>query len=222
MAATETGQRSIVRGCKFQPIARVIQHEFARAVISRFLWDESMDVAYLMDEADTLRNRLADTPFDRDLFDHNADYLERFAEIHKKVAIPAAEICQAEDCPAIAVNGVKVTAGLHFRLSRTTRTNKVRIGGGMLRYAKSKALPERVGQWQSAFIFGYLSRSTGGEDAAPEHKLCLTVDAYSGEAWPAPSDSVRRFSQMEVGVHDHCRALAQYTATTRCRYLISN
>lgn len=68
----------------------------------------------------------------------------------------------------------------------------------MLRYAKGKALPVPVGEWQSAFLLGYLNRLGVEDRADPEHKLCLTLDAYAGVCHPAPTDSISRFKNMEA------------------------
>ena len=88
---------------------------------------------------------------------------------------------------------------MQFRLRRLTRTNKVRWGGGMLRYAKGKPLPTAVAEWQSAFLFGYIGMATDDTDGSlAEHALGLTVDVHSGVAHPAPTDAVRRFQNMKA------------------------
>lgn len=205
MAASETAKRSIVRGCKYQPRARVIQHDEAKSIVSKFIREGNPVVEPLRQEAAKIRGRLADTDFDRDLFDHNADYIARFADIYSKLELPEADILAPGKTPAIILNGVRVTIELHFRLRRVTTTNKVRVGGGMLRYAKGKALQVAAGEWQSAFLFGYLGK-VGVEDGAErEHKLCVTADAYTGTCHPAPTDSFRRFQNMEAA----CASIAE-------------
>lgn len=69
------------------------------------------------------------------------------------------------------------------------------VGAGVLRYSKGKPAHEDACGWHSAFILGYLGE-TGDGTVEPEHKLCLTVDAYAGVAHPAPGDAVRRFNNM--------------------------
>lgn len=138
-----------------------------------------------------------DSDFDRDLYDHNADYIARFAEIWPKVNLPKAQILVPGAAPSIFLNGVTVTVDLQFRLRRLTRTNKVQVGAAMLRYAKGKPLSQAVGAWQSAFLLGYL-RDTGiEENAEPTHTLCLTLDAYSGTVHPAPGDAIRKYGQIK-------------------------
>lgn len=205
MAASEQAKRTIVRGCKYQPIARVVQHNEARVAIAKFILSQNDDVELLRERAQKLRNRLADSVFDRDLFDHNADYIDRYADIFPKVILPNADLLQAGKSTPLTINDVHVTLDIHFRLRRLTRTNKVRIGAGMLRYAKGKALSPEVGEWQSAFIFGYLNQVCLEAAAEPEHNLCMTIDAYSGICYPAPTDSTRRFHNMEAA----CASIAE-------------
>ncbi|ULJ74399.1 hypothetical protein [Rhizobium gallicum] len=92
MAASDVKRRSIIAGCKFQPIARVVQHNDAKLQIGRFLRGDISDLNALRSEAQKLRDRMADEDFDRDVLDHNADYIERFAEIAEAdVDLPDAE-----------------------------------------------------------------------------------------------------------------------------------
>src|SRR4051794_5504240 len=85
MDASEQARRTIVRSCKYQPIARVVQHDEAKVAVSKFIRDGKDDVVTLKGKAQELRDRLADSDFDRDLFDHNADYIERFATVSIKL-----------------------------------------------------------------------------------------------------------------------------------------
>ncbi len=205
MAASEQAKRTIVRGCKYQPIARVIQHDEAKISISNYLLDENKEVGQLKEKAKSLRGRLADSEFERDLFDHNADYIERFAKVLSKVELPDADRLPVGKLLALNINGVRVTIELQFKLRRLTRTNKVRVGGGMLRYKKGRALPEEVGLWQSAFLLGYLGAVGLEEEAEPEGKLCITLDAFSGVAHGAPTDAVSRFNNMKAA----CASIAE-------------
>ena len=90
MAASETARRTIVRDSKYQPIARVVQHDEARTIVAKFMRGGEADLGWLTGEAQRLRDRLADTDFDRDLFDHNADYIDRFATVWPKLDLPKA------------------------------------------------------------------------------------------------------------------------------------
>jgi hypothetical protein len=205
MAASERAKRTIVRGCKYQPTARVVQHDEAKTAVSGFLLKPGANIGALTTRAQQLRDRLSDDIFERDLFDHNADYLDRFAKIFPALAMPKAEMLSPGKIPAIHLNGVKITVEIALRLRRLTKTNKVRVGACALRYAKGKALTLEVGEWQSAFIFAYLGLVPTEEAAEPEHKLCLTLDAHAGTLHLAPTDSIERFHNMEAA----CATIAE-------------
>lgn len=201
MAASEVAKRSIVRNCKYQPIVRVIQHDEAKLSVAKFIRDGNPDTNGLLADAARLRERLADSDFDRDVLDHNADYIDRFAAVASSFSLPVAERMAPGKTHPLALHGVKITTEIHFRLRRVTKTNKVRIGVGALRYAKGKPLAREVADWHSAFLFGYLEK-VGVEDGAdPERQLCLVVDAYTGTHYSAPGDAVRRFLNMAAACH---------------------
>lgn len=205
MAATRQGERSIIRGCKYRPIARLIQHRAAKNIIGTYLRAGKEHPAELIEQAHGLRDRMASDDFDRDLLDNNADYVKRFAHVAPNLALPSADMTLPGDCPPIVINGTEVTVDLCFRLRRTTRTNKIKVGAAALRYAKGKALPPEVGAWQSAFLMEYLGQDALQDNAQPEGKLCLTIDAYLGVCHPAPTDAVRRFQNIQAA----CATIAE-------------
>lgn len=205
MAASERARRTIVRNCKYQPIARVVQHDEAKLVVAKHIREMKPDVDGLVAQAQALRERMADSDFDRDLFDHNADYIARFADVYPELTLPDADRIVPGKVFPITRHGVKITTEIHLRLRRLTKTNKVRVGAGMLRYAKGKALSQSVADWQAAFLYGYLG-FVGVEDGAEvEHKLCLAIDAYIGIAYSAPTNSAGRFRDMEAA----CATIAE-------------
>jgi hypothetical protein len=205
MAGSKRNERRILQLSKYRPIAKVIQHTDAQIAISKFMRSNSLGVDWLMNEADALRNRLADDDFDRHLFDSNADYIARFASVWADVALPSAEILPPGKAGAIVLHGVRVTVGLHIRLRRTTRTNKVREGAAMLRYAKGKQVSSDAAAWQAAFLLGYLQDTSVDQDVQPEGKLCLVIDAYAGACHAAPTNSVRRYQNMQAA----CASIAE-------------
>jgi hypothetical protein len=205
MAASETAKRTIVRDSKFQSRARVLQHDEARSAISKFIREGSQDIGWLQAQVNRLRDRLSDSPFERDALDHNADYIERFAEVLSAMPpLPGTPIA-AGAAPPITLNGVRVTMDLHIRLRRMTRTNKAKVGGVMLRYAKGETLPDLVGEWQSAFLFGYLRATGEASEGEPDQQLCVTLDAYRGTWHAAPTNSVSRFNNMKSA----CASIAE-------------
>ncbi len=207
MAASERGARTILRGCKYQPIARLVQHDEAKVTVAGFVRSGETDTTILTQKAQSLRDRMADCDFDRDLYDHNADYIDRFATVAGELRIPDGERLPPGKVPSIKLNGVAVTSEIHFRLRRLTKTNKVQVGAACFRYAKNKSLPADVANWQSAFLYGYLKQPGMAEEQADvERKLCLTIDAYAGVCHSAPSNSVSRFHEMEAA----CATIAEW------------
>ncbi len=205
MAGSDLARRSILVGCKYQPIARLVQHDEAKQTLSKFFRSENPDIADLIEAANKLRQRMADTEFDRDLYDHNADYLDSAALAVPAMVIPDSEILAPGTAGAVVWEGVKVKPDIQFRLRRVTKTNKVKLGAASFRYAKAKALKPEVGDWQSALLRAYLAETAIEADAEPENKLCITIDAYSGACYPAPGDSVSKHKNMVAA----CAAIAE-------------
>lgn len=195
MAGSDVRGRTIVIECKYRPIARIIQHNEAKAAISSFIRGE-ISLEDIKLKSTDLRNRYAESDFERNLYDHNADYIDRFLKVRARLAFPDAEILSPGKPPALELNKVRVTFDLAFRLERVTRTNKLKLGAAALRYQKGKALKDAEAEWHGALIHGYLARTS--IDGDPEHQLCMTVDAYSGILHPAPTDAVSRFKNAEA------------------------
>lgn len=74
-----------------------------------------------------------------------------------------------------------------------------------MRYSKSRPLPPAAGEWQAAFLLGYLRAPGAAPDEEPDGKLCLVLDAQSGALHAAPGDAVRRFGQMAAA----CASIAE-------------
>ncbi len=205
MAASEQGKRSIATSCKYHAIARVVQHNDAKAIISNYLRTARGDLGYLKQRLESLQAKLCDDQFDADVRDHNCNYITRFMIVESSLELPDAELLRAMRAPPLALNGVMVSFTPDFLLARTTRTNKRKIGAGMLRYAKGKALPEDVAAYQSAFMCGYLEINPFEEHAEPEHKLCITIDAQTGTSFEAPGNSKYLFKEMSAA----CASIAE-------------
>lgn len=205
MAASDVKRRSIITTCKFQPVARVVQHNDAKLQVGRFLRGDIPDIGGLLDEVNRLRERIADGDFERDVLDHNADYLQRFADVAGRLALPDAQCTAPGPCPAIEIQGVRVTADLVARFRRSTSTNKVKTGAAIVRYAKGQELKIEIAEWQSAFIFGYLKQLEDPDQGAPDQKLCFTIDAYSGTVTAAPGNTPTRMKNIEAA----CAGIAE-------------
>jgi hypothetical protein len=104
MAGSETAKRSIVRGCKYQSVARVVQHDEAKKAIGEFMVGPNADLSNLIGAAERLRSRIADSDFERDLYDHNAEYISRFAQVSSTLSMPEAGILPPGLCPPIPLS----------------------------------------------------------------------------------------------------------------------
>lgn len=195
MAASEQARRTIVRDCKYRPRARLMQHKHGREAVAQFVAANTGDADWLKVRAEDLREAIADSDFDRSVLDNNADYIEHFAKASKNLALPNAAFDWTPKNTEFTLNGVTVRTDIYFRCQRVTKTNKIRIGGGCIRYQKDTPLKQEVANWQSAFVFGHLN-DIKDDGTAPEHKLCLTICAQSGIAHPAPTDSISRYKNM--------------------------
>jgi aspartate 1-decarboxylase len=60
MAASEQGKRSIAVSCKYQPIARLIQYNDAKAIISNYIRDENRKVEDLKEKLAVLKGKICD------------------------------------------------------------------------------------------------------------------------------------------------------------------
>ena len=181
MVASERARRRILRGCKYRPIAKLLQHDRAKIFITTFFTSESpIGSEKIIKEADRLRSLLADTPFERGTLDVNADFLAAYAEVHSFDHLPKAEITIAPKGFTIQLSGVAVNPDIRLGFQRVTKTNKLRTGFMTIRYAKAKPLPREIGLWQSSLLFGCRKISDDSDSTTAERKLCVTLDAVTG------------------------------------------
>ncbi|MGJ3263002.1 MAG: hypothetical protein ACFE0R_07185 [Salinarimonas sp.] len=205
MAASQQRRRSMLRQIKYPPLARLLNHKEARSTISYWLREGGGDTSALSDKAERFRTRMATTDFEAMQNQYNSDYVDTFAGIYDKLDIPACEMEAPYGKQTISLGGTSVIYNPDLNLRRVTIKNTVKVGGLFLRYAKDKKLDASAAQFQSAFTFGFLKATMPQEDAKPEHKLCLTVCAYSGALTEAPSNSVYLFNEMEAA----CASIAE-------------
>lgn len=207
MAASDQARRTILRGCKYRTIARLVQHDDAKLAVATFMLGGTNDPGALTAEADYIRNKLADSDFDRDSNDINADYVARFAEVVADVEpLPGgAEWQPSKPFAAQTINGVRITFAPNLLTRRVTKKNTVRTGALMLRYKKDTKLSSEVGAYQSAAIHGLLSLYGVDTDEEVDKALCLTLDAQSGRMHPAPTNAVSRFNNTKAA----CATIAE-------------
>jgi hypothetical protein len=205
MAASHQARRGIIRSCKYQGTSRVIQYNAARATIADHLSNPNRSLETAQQALARLEAKVADDPFDAKVLEHNCDMVRRFVDRYDAMALPKAEPSRAAKFPPLSLGGTRVTFEPHVLLTRTTRTNKVRIGALMLRYKKGAAVNEEAALYQAAFIYGYLLRRQMEENTSPDPKLCLILDVHTNQTIEAPSKSGYMFKEMEAA----CSAVAE-------------
>lgn len=198
MAASERKRRTIVEDCKYRPIARLVQHKEATVTISGAIQKGALDPQALKEKADFIRNKLADDDFEALTNEVNADYVEKFSEVVASIKLPDAEALPGKVFPPFKINGVRVRFSPHLLLRRLDKTNKQRRGAFMLRYAKGKELPPQVGGYQSAAAFGIIREFDKEEGSEPDKSICVTLDAFTGELYPAPGAAISMFANMKA------------------------
>jgi hypothetical protein len=174
-----------------------MQHTEAQTKVGRFICSGLAETAALSEDAAALRQRLATDDFERQLWDLNADFIDRFVAIWPDVDLSDGTIHDPGPRLELNMGGCKLAARLSFRMRRRTRTNKIKIGGGTVRYAKGRPLTPAAGAWQSALLQGLLAATNTEEEAEPEGKLCVTIDAYTGKLHLAPTNTVTRFKEAQ-------------------------
>lgn len=200
MAASEQAKRSILRGCKFRPRARVIQHLDARESIADSLSSGDGDEEALRTRVEILRNGLHGSDFDNEVADHNADYIERFLEQRPALPARAQEVMKAGKMPSLDLDGFNLSFSPNLLLKRVNRRNVPKVGVAFFRYAKGKPLDAEVGCWQGAISMGYLTTKLrqGLSETDPERELCVAIDMWTGESHVAPSNAVYRFNEVRA------------------------
>jgi len=200
MAASEQAKRSILRGCKYRPRARVIQHQDAKESISDWVSSGAVDPEALQARVEILRNGLQGSDFDNEVAEHNADYMERFLAMKPSLPAKAQEVTKAGKMPALDIGGFALSFSPNLVLKRVNQRNVPKIGVAFFRYAKGKPLDPEAACWQGAISMGYLTtklkQGLGEMDA--ERELCVAVDMWSGTVHPAPSNAVYRFNEVRA------------------------
>lgn len=201
MAGSERAKRSLSTNLKYKPIARLVQHQEARLVISKFFVKGKTDANELAETSEFIRNKLADDDFDILVNEANAGYVARVSQILGDLNLPKANLPFAQKTGPFNINGVKLTFRPQIYLDRTAKGNKPKRGALMFRYAKGKALNPQIAKYQSAGIFGVLREFVSPEAVDEfERGLCVTVDAHTGEVHPAQGDAINDFKNMKAAL----------------------
>lgn len=206
MVASERTRRTIIRDCKYRKIARSIQHDRAKSFVANSLRSGQICPETLKAEGQRLLDMMADSDFDRTTLDVNGDFLIAYGATFSMSTFPnTAEITEAPFTFKASINGVEVNPDIRFGVQRVTRTNRLRTGLGTMRYAKGKPLAEETGAYQSSILFGCRKMIDVQDEAAPEERLCVTLDCVTGRFIPAPTDATRRFQNMQAA----CATIAE-------------
>lgn len=211
MAASEQMKRTIIQSCKYRAIARVFQHGEAKAIVANHIRSGEKNAEGLIEKANFVRNKLADDDFEEDTNEHNADYIDRFAEVCDKIKLPPAELSAGKKFPPLEVEGVLVSFRPQLLLRRLTKTNKIRSGALMLRYAKGKALVPAIAMYQCAAIFRYMRTLEKVDMAEAERPLCITLDAYKGVTYEAPGNAIYLINEMTAA----CKTIGEWWPTIK-------
>jgi hypothetical protein len=205
MAGSERKKRAVVEGCKYRTLARVIQHKEARIIIANALRKGETTLETFKEKADFVRSKMATDDFDALVNEANADYIERFGKIIGKIHLPDAQISPGKTFPTLNINGLKITFVPDLILRRTTKTNKLKRGAVMLRYAKGKPLATEIANYQSSAIFALLGEHKDEDGSEPEKSLCITLDGFTGTLHPAPGKAVSNFANMKAA----CKSIVE-------------
>jgi hypothetical protein len=200
MAASEQARRSILRSCKYRPIARVVQHHVARESIADSLSSGDFGARMLEARVEILRNGLHGSDFDNEVAEHNADYIERFLAMNPQLPPRAKEVTKAGKMPPLDLDGFTLAFNPDLILKRINQRNVPKVGVAFFRYGKNKPISDEVGCWQGAISFGYLDTKLkqGVIETDPEKELCVTLDVWSGKSHPAPGNAIYRFNEVRA------------------------
>ncbi len=206
MAGSERKRRSVVEGCKYRPIARLLQHKEANIVVASAVLRGSIDPKTLKEKADFIRGKLSSDDFDALTNEANADFVNRFADVAASINLPTGEFLPGKNFPVPLMHGVKIKFSPNLLIRRVNpKTNAPKVGSLMLRYSKGKPLPPLVGDYQAAAMFGLFCDIKDDLEGVPDKSLCLILDVQSGILYPAPGASVSMFANMKAA----CATIAE-------------
>lgn len=206
MAASDQARRTILRGCKYRAIARIVQHDDAKLAITKYLLGSVFDPSLLDAEAEYVRSKIYDSDFERDCNEINADYIDRFAKIVENLELPKnAQWISGKNFPDQEINGLKVSFAPNLLVSRPGKKNLTKVGAMMLRYKKGSNLSEEVACFQSSIIHGMMSAYGVEPEQEVDLKICFTMDAHSGVLHCAPTNAISRFNNVKAA----CATIAE-------------
>lgn len=195
MAASEQARRGILRSCKYQPKAAVIQHHDAKKIIADCITLGSVDKPLMTEKLEAYEGKVTDTLFEEDVKKHNIDYVKSVLTMGIG-PLKGSEFGPWQTQLKIDFNGTEISFFPELFVARTNKRNNRKIGAINLRYSKSAKLPDKTALYQSALMFGVISDSPFEAEAVAERALCQTIDCYNGNVVDAPSNSIYLFKEM--------------------------
>jgi hypothetical protein len=196
MGASEQGKRSIAVSCKYQPIGRLIQYNDAKQILSNYIRSENRKIEDLKEKLQVLKAKICDTDFEKDVRDHNVDFVERFISLHDDYDFKDYSYLKSVKFPNYELNGMPVAVTPDVLVTRTTRMNKEKIGALMLRYSKGRALDSKVALHQAAFLYEYFRQPEFHKHGESEKRLCVVLDTYAATPYEAPGNATYLFKEM--------------------------
>jgi hypothetical protein len=187
-----------VQKSKYKSLARNFQHKIARKTISDHILEGNPLPGDLKEKAENIKNRLSDTEFENLLHEYNSDFVGAFAKVAVNFQLSGFEIMAPLNIPHPKFNGTTVKFTPSLLTFRKTKANTQKIGAIMFRYAKGLPVDKEAADFQTAFVFGLFSIAPFVQEAKPEDKLCLVLDAVSGNTYTAPDKPIYKFNEMKA------------------------
>ena len=179
-----------------------MQHTIAKKTLADHVEDGNPLPGDLSEKADQIRDMLADTDFDQNKFDQNADYVQSFADVSEDFDLSGMELVSSGQSFDRPFNGTEVKFRPDLLVSRTTKANTQKLGSAMFRYSKSGAVSEEVAGFQAAFMFGFLNEFPFIEEAKADTKLCFVLCANTGAQHRTPAKPIYKFNEMKAVCFD--------------------
>ena len=205
MAASERARRTIVEGCKYRPIARLVQHKEATLAISGAIQKGALDEQALKDKARFIRNKLADDDFEALTNEVNADYVEKFSEVVASIKLPDADVLPGK----VFHHSKSMVSGCVSRpISCCVGSTKPTSSVGELSCfdtRKEKRSQQLSADFSRRRHSDFLKEYAPEEGSDVDKTICVTLNAFTGELYPAPGSSLSMFANMKAA----CMTIAE-------------
>ncbi|MEV8640333.1 hypothetical protein AB0V79_08345 [Mesorhizobium ciceri] len=203
MNASEQARRSILRSCKYQPKAAVIQHHDAKKMVAESMVNGKINHDMLTQKLGLYGGKITDTDFEAEVKQHNIDYVNCVLTMGCQ-PIKGTDFDRCKISKKLDFNGTEISFFPDLLVARTNQKNNRKIGAINFRYSKSAKLPEKTAGYQSALMFGVFRDEPFEPEAMAERDLCQTLDCFNGKVYVAPTNAVYLYNEMKAA----CGAIA--------------